>query len=68
MSKEKNENRVIRVKRGNGKAAPSTVMGLRLDDSLWEQIAEIAEKQRKTRNALIAEVLQKYLESVNGRK
>lgn len=68
MSRTKNDNRIVRVKRGNGKAEHSTVRGVRLDDYLWDLIGEKAYRERKTRNAFVAEILKSYLESENGRE
>lgn len=51
-----------RIKRGNGEAPPSKVMGVRLDEAVWAKIEEVAEREGKTRNALIAKAVLEYLE------
>ncbi len=53
-----------RIKRGHGEAPPSMVRGVRLDEAVWEKIDEVAEREGKTRNALIAKAVIRYLKDI----
>lgn len=48
-------------------APPTKVLGVRLDESVWAKIEEVAEREGKTRNALIAKAIDFYLKDVEHR-
>lgn len=55
-----------RTRNVRGSFVPTTVRGVRAEDSFWEMVDGVARSEGKTRNGLILDVLEEYCEKATG--